>query len=125
MLYLHSTGQSPNPKLEVIRRRTKCLHYYFYYLDAELGFIHIRLQSWFPFQLQVYVNGRECLSRYLDQQGIAYERYDNTFTQIDDLAAAQAFCMKFAHFDWPPVLNALATRVNPILKVIQEAGFGG
>jgi hypothetical protein len=90
-----------------------------------LGFIHIRLQSWFPFQIQVYVNGRECLSRYLDQQHIAYERYDNTFTQIDDLAVAQAFCEQFAHFEWPSLLNALADRVNPILKTIQAAGFGG
>jgi hypothetical protein len=117
-------GNRQAQKLEVIRRRSKCLHYYFYYLDAELGFIHVRLQSWFPFQIQVYVNGRECLSRYLDQQGIAYEQYDNTFTRIDDLAAAQAFSEKFAHFDWPPVLNALAKRVNPLLDVIQAAGFG-
>ncbi len=76
-------------KLEVVRRRSKCLH--FYYLDTELGFIHIRLQSWFPFQIQVYVNGRECLSRHLDQQGIAYERYNNTFTRIDDLARLNRF----------------------------------
>lgn len=117
-------GNHQSHKLEVVRRRSKCLHFYFYYLDAELGFIHIRLQSWFPFQVQVYVNGRECLSRYLDQQGIAYERYDNTFTRIDDLVAAQSFCEKFAHFDWPPLLHALAARVNPILNLIQTAGFG-
>jgi hypothetical protein len=117
-------GNRQTQKLEVIRRRSKCLHFYFYYLDAELGFMHIRLQSWFPFQMQVYVNGRECLSRHLDQQGIAYERYDNCFTRIEDLAAAQAFCEKFAHFDWPPVLHALAERVNPMLKTIQAAGFG-
>jgi hypothetical protein len=118
-------GNRQTQKLEVIRRRSKCLHFYFYYLDAELGFMHIRLQSWFPFQIQVYVNGHECLARYLDQQQIGYERYDNTFTKIDDLAAAQAFCEKFVHFNWPPVLDALAKRVNPLLNVIQEAGFGG
>jgi hypothetical protein len=117
-------GNHESHKLEVVRRQSKCLHYYFYYLDAELGFIHIRLQSWFPFQVQVYVNGRECLARYLDQHGIGYERYDNTFTRIDNLAVAQEFCEKFSHFDWPPVLNALANRVNPMLKTIQAAGFG-
>jgi len=118
-------GNHASHKLEVARRRSKCLHYYFYYLDAELGFMHVRLQSWFPYQIQVYVNGRECLARYLEQQGIAYDRYDNTFTRIDNLEAAQAFCEKFSHFEWPPVLNALANRVNPILKTIQSAGFGG
>jgi hypothetical protein len=118
-------GNRKTQKLEVIRRRSKCLHFYFYYLDCELGFMHIRLQSWFPFQIQVYVNGRECLSRYLDRQGIGYERYDNCFTRIDDLAEARAFCEKFAHFAWPLLLNALAERVNPILKTIQLSGFGG
>lgn len=117
-------GNHASHKLEVVRRRSKCLHFYLYYLDAELGFIHVRLQSWFPFQIQVVVNGRECLARYLDQQGIAYERYDNTFTQIDNMEAAQSFCEKFMHFEWPPVLNALANRVNPILDIIQSAGFG-
>ena len=117
-------GNRQTKRLEVARRKTKCLHFYFYYLDAELGFIHIRLQSWFPFQIQIYVNGRECLAQYLDQQGIAYERYDNTFTQIADLPVAQDFCEKFAHFEWPPVLNALAERVNPMLQTIQKAGSG-
>lgn len=118
-------GNRQTQKLEVVRRRSKCLHFYFYYLDAELGFMHIRLQSWFPFQIQVYVNGRECLARHLDQYNIAYERYDNCFTRIDDLATAQSFCEQFAHFEWPPVLNALVERVNPLLKTIQETGFGG
>jgi len=117
-------GNRQTKRLEVVRRKSKCLHYYSYYQDAELGFMHIRLQSWFPFQVQVYVNGRECLARYLDQNQIGYERYDNSFTRIDDLGVAQDFCEKFAHFDWPPVLNALAKRVNPLLETIQEAGFG-
>ncbi len=117
-------GNRQAQKLEVVRRRSKCLHYYFYYLDTELGLIHIRLQSWFPFQIQVYVNGRECLARYLDKQQIGYERYENSFTQIDNLEAAQAFCEKFRHFDWPPVLNALAKRVNPMLETITQLGFG-
>ena len=118
-------GNRKTHQLEVVRRQTKCLHFYFYYLDAELGFIHIRLQSWFPFQIQVYINGRECLARYLDRQNIAYERYDNCFTQIDNLAAAQDFCDQFAHFEWPPILNHLAERVNPMLKTIRATGFQG
>jgi hypothetical protein len=109
-------GNWQTQRLEVVRRNSKCLHFYFYYLDAELGFMHIRLQSWFPYQIQVYVNGRECLSRYLDQQNIAYERYDNTFTRIDNLAEPQVYCEKFAHFDWPPLFNALAERLKTLSK---------
>ena len=126
-------GNHQTHKLEVVRRQRKCLHYYFYYLDAEFGLMHIRLQSWFPFDIQVYANGREWLAQQLDRLGIAYVRYgsstsyhyDNKLTQIADLTTAQALCDKFVHRKWPRLLNALARKVNPLLSGIRKAGFGG
>ena len=35
----------------------KCTHYYHYFLDRQLGLLHARLQTWFPFTLQVCLNG--------------------------------------------------------------------
>src|SRR5205823_2598763 len=32
---------------------------YFYFLDPDLGLIHVRLQTWLPFTVQVYVNGHD------------------------------------------------------------------
>jgi hypothetical protein len=64
----------------IITRRRKCLHFYFYLIDAELGFMHVRLQSWFPFQIQIYLNGREWLARQLDKRGIGYCRYVTVFS---------------------------------------------
>ena len=37
--------------------RRKCLFLYFYFMDRDFGLIHVRLQTWFPLQVQVYVNG--------------------------------------------------------------------
>jgi hypothetical protein len=118
-------GNRQTQRLEVVRRERKCLHFYFYYLDAEFGLIHVRLQSWFPFTIQVYVNGRAWLARQLARQGIAYEQYDNAFTWIEDLGAAERLCQRFAHRRWPRVLDALARRVNPLLPLIERTGFGG
>lgn len=112
-------------KLEVAREYRKCLHYYLYYLDHEFGFMHLRLQSWFPFEIQVYLNGREWLGRQLDQRGIAYQRYDNKLTQIADLTTAQALCEKFAHRKWPRLLDAWAKRLNPHLPMLHQAGCPG
>src|ERR671930_670229 len=67
----------------------KCTHLYFYYLDAEFGWMHIRLQSWLPLQIQICLNGREYLARALKQEGIGYEQRDNCFVRIDDLKRAQ------------------------------------
>jgi len=109
----------------VVREFRKCLHYYLYYVDKEFGFMHVRLQSWFPFEIQVYLNGREWLARQLDLRGITYQRYDNKLTQMADLKIAQELCEKFAHRQWPRVLNALAKQVNPHLPMLRQAGCPG
>jgi hypothetical protein len=111
-------------KLEVVRRRRKCLHFYLYLIDDEFGWMHVRLQSWFPFTIQIYVNGREWLSRRLDELGIGYVRYDNSFLRIDDLGKAQKLCEKFAHRNLVGVFNRFARDVNPWLRTIQRLGFG-
>lgn len=118
-------GNRETQRLEVKREARKCLHFYFYYLDREFGFMHVRLQSWFPFTLQIYVNGREWLARQLDQRGVAYQRYDNKLTQVADLPTAQALCERFAHRQWPRVLEAFARQVNPFLPTLRRAGFRG
>jgi hypothetical protein len=43
----------------------KCLHYYFYFIDAELGLIYLRVPTWCPFRLQFYCNGHSWLARQL------------------------------------------------------------
>jgi len=87
--------------------------------------MHVRLQSWFPFDLQVYINGREWLAQRLSAQGLTFERYDNTFLHLADPAAAQALCDAFAHREWARVLDAFARKVNPKLALVESRGFGG
>jgi hypothetical protein len=116
-------GNPKTQKLEVRRQYRKCLHFYLYYLDAEFGLMHIRLQSWFPFEIQVYLNGREWLARQLEQRGVAYTRYDNKLTEIADLQVAQALCAQFTRRKWPRVLKAFAKRVNPLLPRFRRAGL--
>ena len=110
-------------RLEVVRRPRKCLHYSLYLIDPEFGWMHVRLQA--PYEIQVYVNGREWLARQLDAAGIGYRRSDNKITAVDDLAAVAALCERFAHTDWPPVLERQAALVNPLLPAITAAGFPG
>jgi hypothetical protein len=112
-------------RLEVVRQKRQCLHFYFYYLDPEFGFMHVRLESWFPFEIQIYINGREWLAHQLERHHITYQRHDNKLFQITDLKTAEALCEKFARRKWPRVLNTFARRVNPHLATIAQAGFRG
>jgi hypothetical protein len=116
-------GNRTTHELEVRREARKCLHLYFYYLDAEFGFMHIRLQTWFPFEIQIYLNGREWLARQLEAQGISYTRYDNSLLHVADVAAAQTLSDNFAHREWARVLQAFARRVNPFLATLAAGGY--
>ena len=64
-------------KLETASRQTKCKHYYLYYNDEEFGWMFIKIQTWFPYNVQLYINGREYLSKLFDKNNINYEMYHN------------------------------------------------
>jgi hypothetical protein len=111
-------------RLEVVRRRRKCLFFYFYLCHEDLGFCHLRLQSWFPFEFQAWVNGREILARAFDRRGISYLRHYNAFLRVGDPTLAQRLADKLASRRWHRTLGALARWVNPMLPTIGRAGFG-
>lgn len=91
----------------------KCLHLYYYFLDPELGLMHARLQSWFPFGIQICLNGREWLAHQMDRAGIAYRQRDNCFTWIEDLPAAQRLMDKQLRTNWPRRLDSIRQQIFP------------
>jgi len=94
----------------------KCLHLYFYFLDRQLGLIHVKVQTWFPFPLQVYVNGHEWVARRFDRHGVRYQKRDNVFVHVSNLERAQKLADGFASVDWVRVLGRYARYVNPLLR---------
>ena len=96
--------------------KRKCLHVYYYFMDRELGLIHVRIQTWFPMVMQVYINGHDWLARKLDRHKIGYCKVDNVFINVDDLHRAQAFADRFASIDWAERLTRYARLVNPLMN---------
>jgi hypothetical protein len=105
----------------VASARRKCLFLYYYFMDRDFGLIHVKLQTWFPLQIQVYVNGHEWLARKLKENGIRYTKYENAFLWIEDMARAQAFSDRFASLEWPRILNPYARKVNPLMEDLLES----
>ena len=101
-------------RLELVSRYRKGLHYYWYTLHPECGFLNVRLRTWFPFDVQICLNGREWLARQLDGADLPYERHDNCFTDVADFARAQALLDAQLRTDWPTLLDGLAQTINPL-----------
>jgi len=107
----------PNPeqkKLELKHRLRKCLFLYHYWQHPLFGFMSARIQTWFPFQVQIYLNGREWLAQQMKPAGIQYIRQENCFPWIEDYPRAQALMDEQLKTDWPKELGAVAQRLNPL-----------
>jgi hypothetical protein len=92
----------------------KCLHLYHYWLDPRFGFMNARIQTWFPFNIQICINGREWLARQLLRKGQNnFKRVDNCFTWLGNPKLAQRLMDDQLRTDWPRALNAIARSLNP------------
>jgi len=67
----------------------KCLHYYFYFIDKDLGLCYMRVPSWAPFRLQFYFNGHGALEAALRKRQIETRMLDNGFVHVADWLHAQ------------------------------------
>jgi hypothetical protein len=102
------------PEFVSRNRQQRVLYYYF--LDPQFGLIHVRLQTWLPFTIQVYVNGHEWLAQQMVRQKLGFVQQHNAFTQLDDPVKAQRIADRFARLDWPRILDRWARQVNPLLR---------
>ncbi|MDT5320624.1 MAG: hypothetical protein QOD88_3146 [Mycobacterium sp.] len=98
----------------------KCLHYYFYFMDAELGLIYLRVPTWAPFRLQFYCNGHSRLARQLTAKGIGFTAADNAFVRIEDWHRAQEPADGFSPDLLHRVLDRYAAQCCPVLEVFGQ-----
>ena len=107
-------------KLEVTSRPTKCKHYYFYYNDSEFGLMYLKIQTWFPYNVQIYINGREYLSKLLDKNNIKYEMYNNSFSYIEDFDKAQELANNILNQKISSSFDGLIKQINNLLPNITK-----
>jgi hypothetical protein len=99
-------------------RRRKCLHVYQYLRHPTFGFMNARIQTWFPFNIQICLNGREWLAHSLERAKLRFERIDNCFVRLWDPARAQRFLDRQLTLDWASALTKIARALNPLHRRI-------
>ena len=107
-------GNRESRKLELKPRLRKCLFLYHYWMHPVFGFMNARIQTWFPFSIQICLNGREWLARQMDAAGLAYLRQDNCFPWIEDWNRAQQLLDRQLKAHWPQLLEGIARQLNPL-----------
>jgi hypothetical protein len=94
----------------------KCLPYYFYFLDEELGLTYVRVPTWLPCRLQVYFNGHNWLAAQLRKRKIPYQLLDNAFVEIGDWEQAQRMADDWEVKRMHRKLDEFAQRFCPIFR---------
>jgi len=111
-------GNHETHKIELQRRLRKCLCIYQYWLHPVFGFMSARLQTWFPFAITIYLNGREWLAQELERAGMGYRRHRNCFTWVEDFQRAQALMKEQLRTHWVESFTELRDLLHPMFSEI-------
>jgi DNA-binding MarR family transcriptional regulator len=98
----------------------KCLHYYFYFIDPQVGLGYVRVPTWCPFRLQIYINGHSLLASELKQAGINYTMIDNAFDSLQDADKAQELSDAISIEKLHHKLDEFAWQFCPVYKDFNE-----
>jgi hypothetical protein len=97
----------------------KCLHYYIYFIDPELGLCYLRVPTWCPFRLQFYCNGHNWLAQQLKQQRIDFQCADNAFIRLADFDRANELAAQLDIAALHARLDEIARRYCPVVDTLQ------
>jgi hypothetical protein len=100
----------------------KCLHYYFYFIDEQLGLCYLRVPTWAPYRLQFYFNGHAWLAAQLRKKEIPFTLRDNVLLDIQNFARAQELADQFSVKRLHRRLDHWARRFCPVLDYF-PAGY--
>lgn len=100
-------------QLDLVMRSRKCIFIYHYFDHPDVGFGHVRLQTWAPYTVTICLNGRHWLEKQLQAHGIAYRKAGNCFPWIADVARAQELMDAQLKTRWPELLNGLVLNLCP------------
>jgi len=104
------------------RAASTCLHYYFYFIDDDLGLCYMRVPTWAPFRVQVYCNGHNMLATRLRRKGIGFTQIDNMLIDIEHIDKAQEIADSISPRTLHRILDKAAQRYCPVIRHFDQ-GF--
>jgi hypothetical protein len=101
--------------------RKRFVHYYFYLLDPILGPMSLRVGTFLPFTLAVFLNGHSFLAQELTRLGVGFRKDDNAFLAVDDLAALEAAAERLTPRLIEQRCDHWARRLAPAFSAAEQA----
>ncbi len=80
--------------------------------------MNIRLQTWFPYHIQICLNGREWLRRGLERKGVDFSVHGNKFLQIANYEEGQKLLDEQLNTRFTELLDGFSKRIFPGMEDI-------
>ena len=80
----------------------------------------LKIQTWFPYNVQIYINGREYLSKIFDKNNVKYEMYNNSFSYIENFEVAQKLADGIIDKKISDSFDGIVKKINNLLPNIEK-----
>jgi hypothetical protein len=90
-----ATDPGACPQFSFTKEQRRVSVFYVYIFDEQMGPGFIKICSYFPYPVKVWVNGHEWAKRQAAAAGIGFTALSNGFASCQDPAALQAICDRF------------------------------
>ena len=112
------------PQFSFDKKDRRVTVYYFYLWDTDFGAAFIKVCTYCPWPIKVWLNGHEWAKRQASQAGIGFTALSNGFAATDDPGALQAICDRLG----PGTINVffqrwLARLPLPLTSTDAHAGY--
>jgi hypothetical protein len=104
----------------IVSRLKPCQIVYQYQIHPPVGWMYARIQTSFPFNIPIGLNGREWLARQMNREGLKYRQQGNCFVWIEDYAQAQKLMEQQLEINWADLLNGFGGQLNPLHESLFE-----
>jgi len=103
-------------------RRVTC--YYFYVWDNEFGPGFVKICTYFPYPMKIWVNGHEWAKRQADKAHLSYRVLANGFAACEDAQGLQKICDSLTATDIQGFADRWLERIPvPLDDTDREAGY--
>jgi hypothetical protein len=112
------------PQFSFTKQQRRVLVFYVYIWDRRMGPGFIKICTYFPYPIKVWVNGHEWAKRQALAAGIGFTELSNGFAAATDPAALQQICDRFG----PATVNVwferwMAKLPLPLTNTDRDAGY--
>ena len=118
------TDPGMSPQFSFTKEQRRVSVFYLYVWDDDFGPGFIKICSYFPYPIKVWVNGHEWAKRQAAKAGIGFTELSNGFASCDDPAGLQAICDRLGPGTIRVFFERWTSRLPlPLTLADRQAGF--